>query len=107
VVTSQTCAIVDVCCVQVSLLAVVAGPSTFLRTGSVAAKVQAGGGCSFISGGTSATQAAFPGAGVRAAPLGTECCDLAGEVLDKPQKGHSEHLPPFCWKEEVIGLWSV
>jgi hypothetical protein len=77
----------------VTLLAVGAGLSTLLRLGSVVAMVPVEGGSSIISGRESASRAAVPGTGaripgaaVRAVPLGTECCHLAGEVLDPLQK---------------------
>jgi hypothetical protein len=83
-----------------SLLAVRAGRSTLLRSGSKAAMVPAEGGCSVISGGGSAdwtavpgaevgipgARARVPGAGAEAVLLGVECCHLSGEVLDAPQK---------------------
>jgi hypothetical protein len=90
-----------------SLLAVGAGRSILLRSGSEAVMVTAEGACSIISEGGSATRTAVSGAGAgipgagakvpgaqvrvleggaKAVLLGGECCHLAGEVLDPLQK---------------------
>jgi hypothetical protein len=67
----------------VSMLAVGVRLSTRIHTGYVATMITVGGGSNVIAGGESATRAAGPGAGgripvvgVRAGPLGTECCHL-------------------------------
>jgi hypothetical protein len=77
----------------ISLLVVGAGLSALLHPGFVTVMVPAGGGWNVILGGASAAWAAVPGAvvrvsgtGVRVGPLCTECCHLAGEVLDTLQK---------------------
>jgi hypothetical protein len=76
----------------VFLLAVGAGLSILLRLGSKVSMVPAEAGCSAISGGGSAARAAVPGAearipdaGAKAVLFATECCHLAGEVLDPLQ----------------------
>jgi hypothetical protein len=65
----------------------------FAPGGSAEVTVPVEGGCTVISGRGSAARAAvlgagagIPGGGARVSPHGTECCHLAGEVLDTLQK---------------------